>query len=105
VLEAGQLDHGLARPARPRSSAAAFHHALKLLAKYFGASVAQPTRTDAHRARHARWRRLRDRPRLSALDAELGVVAELKRRIASLPLASQKKVLGENVLRFYGIAP
>jgi predicted TIM-barrel fold metal-dependent hydrolase len=39
------------------------------------------------------------------LDAEMGVVKELKSRLASLPLASQKKVLGENVLRFYGIAP
>ena len=39
------------------------------------------------------------------LDAEMGVVAELKRRLASLPLASQRKVLGENALRFYGIAP
>ncbi len=39
------------------------------------------------------------------LDAEMGVVAELKSRLASLPLASQRKVLGENVLRFYGIAP
>ena len=38
------------------------------------------------------------------LDAEMGVVAELKRRLAPLPLSSQKKVLGENVLRFYGIA-
>jgi len=37
------------------------------------------------------------------LDAEFGVVKELKRRIASLPLASQKKVLGENVMRFYGL--
>jgi hypothetical protein len=35
----------------------------------------------------------------------MGVVKELKSRLASLPLASQKKVLGENVLRFYGIAP
>jgi predicted TIM-barrel fold metal-dependent hydrolase len=37
------------------------------------------------------------------LDAELGVVAELRSRLASLPLPSQKKVLGENVLRFYGL--
>jgi predicted TIM-barrel fold metal-dependent hydrolase len=38
------------------------------------------------------------------LDAEMGVVAELRRRLASLPLASQKKVLGENAMRFYGLA-
>jgi predicted TIM-barrel fold metal-dependent hydrolase len=38
------------------------------------------------------------------LDASFGVVKELRERIASLPLASQKKVLGENALRFYGIA-
>jgi predicted TIM-barrel fold metal-dependent hydrolase len=38
------------------------------------------------------------------LDAEMGVVAELRRRLASLPLASQKKVLGENVMRFYGLS-
>ena len=37
------------------------------------------------------------------LDASFGVVKELRERIASLPLASQKKVLGENVLRFYGL--
>jgi predicted TIM-barrel fold metal-dependent hydrolase len=37
------------------------------------------------------------------LDAEMGVVAELRRRLSSLPLASQKKVLGENVMRFYGL--
>jgi predicted TIM-barrel fold metal-dependent hydrolase len=37
------------------------------------------------------------------LDAEMGVVAELRSRLASLPLASQKKVLGENVMRFYGL--
>ena len=33
----------------------------------------------------------------------MGVVAELRRRLAPLPLASQKKVLGENVMRFYGL--
>jgi predicted TIM-barrel fold metal-dependent hydrolase len=37
------------------------------------------------------------------LDAEMGVVSELRGRLASLPLASQKKVLGENVMRFYGL--
>ena len=37
------------------------------------------------------------------LDAEMGVVAELRGRLSSLPLASQKKVLGENVMRFYGL--
>jgi predicted TIM-barrel fold metal-dependent hydrolase len=38
------------------------------------------------------------------LDASFGVVKELRERLASLPLASQKKVLGENVLRFYGLS-
>ncbi|MCZ6889897.1 MAG: amidohydrolase family protein [Gammaproteobacteria bacterium] len=38
------------------------------------------------------------------IDASMGVVAELKRNIASLPAESQRKVLGENVLRFYGIS-
>lgn len=37
------------------------------------------------------------------LDAEMGAVADLRGRLASLPLASQKKVLGENVMRFYGL--
>ena len=37
------------------------------------------------------------------LDAEIGVVAELRGRLAALPLASQRKVLGENVMRFYGL--
>jgi predicted TIM-barrel fold metal-dependent hydrolase len=37
------------------------------------------------------------------LDAEMGVVSELRGRLASLPLASQKKVLGGNVMRFYGL--
>ena len=37
-------------------------------------------------------------------DAEFGVVAELRGRLASLPLASQKKVLGENTMWFYDIA-
>ena len=38
------------------------------------------------------------------LDASFGVVQELRERIASLPRASQRKVLGENVLRFYGLS-
>jgi predicted TIM-barrel fold metal-dependent hydrolase len=38
------------------------------------------------------------------LDASFGVVKELRERIASLPLASQEKVLGGNVLRFYGLS-
>jgi hypothetical protein len=33
----------------------------------------------------------------------MGVVAELRGRLASLPLASQKKVLGGNAMRFYGL--
>ncbi len=37
------------------------------------------------------------------LDASFGVVKELRDRLASLPLASQKKVLGGNATRFYGL--
>jgi len=37
------------------------------------------------------------------LDASFGVVKELRERLASLPIASQRKVLGENVMRFYGL--
>jgi predicted TIM-barrel fold metal-dependent hydrolase len=33
------------------------------------------------------------------------VVGEIRKKIASLPVESQRKVLGENALRFYGIAP
>ena len=37
------------------------------------------------------------------LDASFNVVGELRERIASLPEASQRKVLGSNALRFYGL--
>lgn len=37
------------------------------------------------------------------IDASFGVVGELKKRLAPLPVASQRKVLGENVIRFYGL--
>ncbi len=35
------------------------------------------------------------------VDASFGVVKELKEHMASLPLADQRKVLGENAVRFY----
>jgi predicted TIM-barrel fold metal-dependent hydrolase len=35
------------------------------------------------------------------VDADFGVVKELKERIAPLPEADQRKVLGENAIRFY----
>ncbi|MGH7966924.1 MAG: amidohydrolase family protein, partial [Candidatus Binatia bacterium] len=38
------------------------------------------------------------------IDADFGVVKELRERIASLPIADQRKVLGENAIRFYGLA-
>jgi len=38
------------------------------------------------------------------IDASYGVVKEMKERLSSLPLASQRKVLGENAVRFYGLA-
>lgn len=37
------------------------------------------------------------------IDASLGVVRELKQRLSTLPIASQRKVLGENAIRFYGL--
>lgn len=37
------------------------------------------------------------------IDADFGVVKDLKERLAPLPLADQRKVLGENALRFYGL--
>ena len=37
------------------------------------------------------------------IDSDYGVAAELKERIAPLPRADQRKVLGTNALRFYGI--
>ena len=37
------------------------------------------------------------------IDADFGVVKELKERIAPLPEEDQHKVLGENAIRFYGL--
>ena len=37
------------------------------------------------------------------IDASMGVVKEIKRRLASLPVESQEKVLGGNAMRFYGL--
>jgi hypothetical protein len=37
------------------------------------------------------------------IDASFGVVAEIKKRLAPLPEAAQRKVLGENAVRFYGL--
>ncbi|HEV8718875.1 MAG TPA: amidohydrolase family protein [Candidatus Binatia bacterium] len=37
------------------------------------------------------------------IDASFGVVKEMKERLASLPLADQRKVLGENAVRFYNL--
>jgi predicted TIM-barrel fold metal-dependent hydrolase len=37
------------------------------------------------------------------LDADFGVVAEIRSRLSGLPEATQRKVLGENVVRFYGL--
>ncbi len=37
------------------------------------------------------------------LDAELGVVDEIRSRLTALPERAQRKVLGENVMRFYGL--
>jgi predicted TIM-barrel fold metal-dependent hydrolase len=39
------------------------------------------------------------------IDASFNVVGEIRERIGSLPVASQRKVLGENAIRFYGITP
>ena len=38
------------------------------------------------------------------IDASMGVVKELKSRISSLPVASQEKVLGGNMMRFYNLS-
>lgn len=38
------------------------------------------------------------------IDASFGVVKEMKERIAPLPPDAQRKVLGENALRFYGLS-
>jgi len=37
------------------------------------------------------------------IDASFGVVKEMKERVASLPLADQRKVLGQNAVRFYNL--
>ncbi len=37
------------------------------------------------------------------IDASYGVVKAMKRSVASLPIDAQRKVLGENVVRFYGL--
>ena len=37
------------------------------------------------------------------LDASFNVVGEIREKIASLPAADQRKVLGDNALRFYGL--
>lgn len=37
------------------------------------------------------------------VDASFGVVAELKERLAPLPEADRRKVLGENAVRFYNL--
>ena len=38
------------------------------------------------------------------LDASVNVVSEIREKLAELPESSQRKVLGENALRFYGLA-
>ncbi len=38
------------------------------------------------------------------LDATFNVVGEIREKIASLPAGAQRKVLGENALRFYGLS-
>lgn len=37
------------------------------------------------------------------IDASFGVVKEMKERVAGLPQSDQDKVLGDNVIRFYGL--
>ena len=37
------------------------------------------------------------------IDSSLGVAQEIRERLASLPAASQRKVLGENAVRFYNL--
>jgi predicted TIM-barrel fold metal-dependent hydrolase len=37
------------------------------------------------------------------IDASFGVVAEIRERITALPEEAQRKILGENALRFYGL--
>jgi predicted TIM-barrel fold metal-dependent hydrolase len=37
------------------------------------------------------------------IDASFGVVKEMRERLAPLPQADQRKVLGENAVRFYNL--
>jgi predicted TIM-barrel fold metal-dependent hydrolase len=39
------------------------------------------------------------------VDASFGVVDEMRTRLAGLPESAQRKVLGQNALRFYGLRP
>ena len=38
------------------------------------------------------------------VDASFGVVDEIRSKLAGLPESAQRKVLGENALRFYGLS-
>jgi len=38
------------------------------------------------------------------IDASMGVVREIRERLAVLPMTDQRKVLGENAVRFYGLS-
>ena len=38
------------------------------------------------------------------IDASMGVVRELRERLAPLPAEARRKVLGDNALRFYKLA-
>jgi predicted TIM-barrel fold metal-dependent hydrolase len=38
------------------------------------------------------------------LDASFNVVAEIREKIAPLPESAQRKILGENAVRFYGLS-
>jgi len=40
---------------------------------------------------------------MGVLDASFNVVGQLRERITKLPADWQRKVLGENALRFYGL--
>jgi hypothetical protein len=49
------------------------------------------------------WQKYIDPQYRDRIDSDYGVAAELKKRPAPLPIADQRKVLGTNALRFYGI--